>query len=106
MGEEPKVEDVYDSEDTLSSVQRDLLEGNECTRNGVNATYVNFNFMYGSCAEVERLCSIVKHTLTDERRGVMSPHVFETILFLKVNRDLWSIEDLVTVDQNRRLKEV
>ena len=43
----------------------------------------------GSAAEVERLWSIAKHILTDTR-SKMAPIVFEAILFLRFNRDIWN----------------
>jgi hypothetical protein len=42
----------------------------------------------GSAAEVERLWSMARYTLTTTR-SIMSPIVFEAILFLRMNRVLW-----------------
>ena len=42
----------------------------------------------GSAAEVERLWSMARYTLTTTR-SIMSPIVFEAILFLSMNRVLW-----------------
>lgn len=49
-----------------------------------NEVYINCDFIYGSCAEVERLWSLANYILTDERKGNMSPVMFEAILFLKI----------------------
>ncbi len=43
----------------------------------------------GSAAEVERLWSVAKHILTESRSG-LAPIVFESILFLRFNRELWN----------------
>ena len=43
----------------------------------------------GSVAEVERLWSIAKHILT-ESRSATAPILFEAILFLRINRELWN----------------
>ena len=53
-----------------------------------DSDYINANFILGSCAEVERLWSLAKFVLTDERSR-MTPQLFEAILFLKVNKDWW-----------------
>lgn len=51
---------------------------------------------------VERLWSIAKLVMTDRRRG-LSPIVFEAILFLNQNADLWGIEDIVkAIEMNKR----
>ncbi len=42
----------------------------------------------GSAAEVERLWSMARYTLTTTR-SIMSPIIFEAILFLRMNRVLW-----------------
>jgi hypothetical protein len=46
--------------------------------------YVNCNFIFGSAAKVERLWSMGKRILRYDRSS-MTPFVFETMLFLKVN---------------------
>ena len=43
--------------------------------------YGDCNFIYGSVAEVERLWSIAKHILTDERKGRMDTNMFQNLLF-------------------------
>ena len=42
-----------------------------------------------------------KHILTDERKGMMDPIMFEAILFLKLNRRLWNLGDAVQADADR-----
>jgi len=66
------------------------------------SAYINCNFIFGSCAEVERLWSIAKHILKDNRKGVLDPVVFEIIILLKLNRRLWNINDLVDADEIRK----
>lgn len=50
--------------------------------------YINCDFILGSAAEVERLWSLAKHILEDDRLG-MHPETFEIIIFLKVNSRFW-----------------
>jgi len=51
--------------------------------------YMNCSFILGSVAEVERLWSIAKNILRDNRKS-MTPIVFESLLFLKVNSKYWN----------------
>jgi len=45
--------------------------------------YMNCSFIFVFVAEVERLWSVSKHILRDNRKS-MTPLVFEAVLFLKV----------------------
>ncbi len=45
-------------------------------------------FILGSAAEVERLWSVAKNVLKDNRKS-MTPLLFEALLFLKVNNSYW-----------------
>ncbi len=54
-----------------------------------NDKYMNCDFILGSVAEIERLWSIAKNILTDNRED-LAPLVFEAILFLNVNRTYWN----------------
>ena len=63
---------------------------------------INCNCIFRSCAEVERLWSIAKHILTDNRKGVTDPVVFEILIFLKLIRRLWGVNNLVDVDEIRK----
>jgi hypothetical protein len=56
---------------------------------------LNCNFIYGSCAEVERLWSIAWHILTNQKMGKLSPTVFEALIFLKLNKRLWDIHSVI-----------
>jgi hypothetical protein len=50
--------------------------------------YMNADFILCSSAEVERLFSIGKYMLTDSRKN-MAPIVFESLMYLRVNRRFW-----------------
>ena len=79
-----------------------IMNDEEEERSNVSSKYGNCDFIYGSCAEVERLWSIAKHILTDERKGMMDPIMFvEAIIFLKFNRRLWNLGDVVQADADR-----
>ena len=55
----------------------------------------------GSAAEVERLWSMAGYVLTKDR-AKMSPLVFECIMYLQYNKDLWSLEDVVKANKRRK----
>ena len=100
-GEEEKDNDDGDS----IAAELDKVEEEERAASAgeqQNASYVNCNFIYGSCAEVERLWSMAKHILTEDRRGMMDAVMFEIFIFLKVNRRLWELGDVVDADHIRR----
>ena len=63
-------------------------DGHEVRENNVVEDHV-LDHVIGSVAEVERLWSIAKHILT-ERRAAKAPILFEAILFLRINRELWT----------------
>ena len=65
--------------------------------------YVNLDFIMGSAAVVEQLWSKSDCVFTKRRAG-LSPLVFEMIMFLKENRDLWSIYDVAEADDRLKLK--
>ena len=66
-----------------------------------NSVYGNIDFILGSAAEVERLWSLAKHILEDDRRGMMSEDMFEALLFLKVNRRFWNEQNVAEADMTR-----
>ena len=91
--------DDYDSFDELDNQE------NVARRYGPNQEdlrYVNCDFIFGSCAEVERLWSVAKFVLTDERKGKMSPVVFEAILYLKMNERFWDLNDITAADHQHQ----
>jgi hypothetical protein len=50
--------------------------------------YVNLDVIPGTSVNCERLFSLAKHIMTDTRKSA-TPILFEALLFLKVNYDLW-----------------
>ena len=65
--------------------------------------YANLNFIMGSAAVVEQLWSKSDCVYTKRRAG-LSPLVFEMIMFLKENRDLWSVYDVAEANDRRKTK--
>ena len=51
--------------------------------------YIDTTFVKGSTAEVERLFSIDKNFMTNNRKRI-APQLFEAIVFLKMNERLWN----------------
>ena len=88
--------DAGGDDDSIDSFVR-ISQSDVTNENNTNR-YVNCDFIFGSCAEVERLWSIAKFILTDERRGRMTPGMFEALLFLKINKRFWGLEDVVKAD--------
>jgi hypothetical protein len=56
--------------------------------------YIDCDFIFGSAAQVEQLWSIARYILTTQRSS-LTPLLFETLLFLKVNNRFWSQETVV-----------
>ena len=56
----------------------------------LTSPYKNVDFICGSAAEVERLWSIAKYILTDNRAR-LTPAMFEALLFLKTNDEYWDM---------------
>lgn len=54
----------------------------------------------GSAAAAERVWSMAGKVLTDERSS-MSPLVFELIMYLKYNKRLWDISDVIEANKRR-----
>ena len=50
--------------------------------------YENVDYICASAAEVEQLCLIAKHILSNSRSR-MTPNLFEALVFLKVNNEYW-----------------
>ena len=50
--------------------------------------YMDCAFCVATSNTVERVFSACKHILTDERK-CMSPIMFESLIFLKVNKNFW-----------------
>jgi hypothetical protein len=65
------------------------LENGEAPPEAQNK-YIDCRFILGTNNTVERLFSRAKRFLTDARAG-MTPYMFEVIMFLKMNEDLWGI---------------
>ena len=63
--------------------------------------YGNCNFICGSSVEVERLWSIAIHIITDIRKDMMKPMMFEVLLYLKINREYWDIHTVFATDVAR-----
>ena len=85
---------------------KELLEEKKAAR--VNAAKVKSKYIIqvkkailGSAAEVERLWSMAGRVLTKDR-SAMSPLLFECIMYLKYNRELWSLADVVEANKRRK----
>ena len=70
--------------DRIKQRKTGMIEGD------LTSPYKNVDFICGSAAEVERLWSIAKYILTDNRSR-MTPAMFESLLFLKTNEEYWDM---------------
>lgn len=85
-----KKDDITPRKGTLQS------ENNSSASDNVNTDSI-FDHVIGSAAEVERLWSIARYILTDQR-SKLAPILLEAILFLRFHRNLW---DELTVMEAR-----
>ena len=67
----------------------------------VNKEYIDPSFILGTSDIVERFFSLCKYVLTDQRAS-MTAENFETIVFLKANRDLWGLPEVAEAIKNAR----
>ena len=51
--------------------------------------YCNLDMLPGTSVNCERMFSLAKHILTDTRKRTSAP-LFEALLLLKVNRQMWN----------------
>ncbi len=73
--------------------ERERMRGRGQTEQESQIKYINCDFILCSAAEVERLWSLAKNIITTDRNR-MYPIQLEAILFLKLNEELWDIEDV------------
>jgi hypothetical protein len=64
--------------------------------------YIDLNFVVGSAAIVESMWSELDDLLCNKRRSCMSPLNVEMIMFLKKNKDLWSLQDVHLANSMRK----
>ena len=60
--------------------------------------YINLDFILGTNDLVERFFSQCKYVISDHRAG-LSPYMFECIMFLKANKHMWDLNDVVAAMQ-------
>ena len=81
---------------TLAERMRDIIKN-------------NCDFICGSVAEVERLWSVAKKVLTNNR-SCLTTVMFETLIFLKINEDYWDLQSVQTshsmARKPKRTKEI
>ena len=68
----------------------ELHRQKRCRLSDEQDRYIDCSFCVASSNTIEQLFSVCKHVLTDQRK-CMSPIMFEALLFLKVNRELWDL---------------
>jgi hypothetical protein len=67
---------------------------------GPKTKFVDLQFLLSISNVVERLFSLARLILTDERKN-MSPIVFEAMLYLQKNREYWSVIDVAQAMRNK-----
>ena len=58
-----------------------------------HSNYIDPRFVLGTTVEVERFFSLCGNILTDTRSS-LSPEMFECIVFLKVHKDKWGLDEV------------
>lgn len=67
--------------------------------------YLNPRLILGSVADVERLWSMSKYVLTENRQA-MTPQMFEAIMFLKLNSSYWDVSLVAEAIRNVNIRQV
>ena len=105
--DEPVALDVGPQASGLSEYDRMNLERQQKNKSRAQSIIVDSKYdpalkycVLGSSAEVERVWSMAGHVLVDARSS-MSPLIFELIMYLKYNKRLWDINDVVKANRNR-----
>lgn len=80
-------EAIPGSPDLETRLQR-ISENIAQAANEPDSPYIDCNFIFGSAAQVEQMWSQAKYILS-QQRSRMSPILFETILYLKINDRFW-----------------
>ena len=89
--EAPPGDDVDNDANRIPlSMQERIKRRKQETSDNNEDIYMNVDSICGSAAEVERLWSIAKYILTDQRKS-MTPQMFEALLFLKINERFWDL---------------
>ena len=83
-------ESEQDETNSFASRFRDKMKKRKAgvLENSKAPPYQNVDYICGSVAEVERLWSLCKYILLNTRSRI-TPHLFEALVFLKVNYDYW-----------------
>ena len=71
----------------MSDIISQGVKADEDKRNSASP-FINCNFILATAVIVERMWSKAGNLLSDSRRSMM-PLIFETIIFLNINRDYW-----------------
>jgi len=66
--------------------------------------YCNLDYILKSAAEAEKVWSNADVLLTKRRLG-MSPQLFEVILYLKYNKELWDLKDVMAANKRRKVQD-
>ena len=101
--EEDSLETDSDNSDVNFDFEKAVAAGEKRKEREVagKSKHVDCSFIMGTAACVERLWSEADEVVT-KRRKAMNPVTLEMILFLKKNKDLWNIEDVVEADKRRK----
>jgi hypothetical protein len=83
----------------------ELQERKRCRLSDEQDQYIDCSFCIATSNTVERLFSTCKHVLTDQRK-CMSPIMFEDLLFLKVNREMWDLPMVTIAMKNKEPREM
>jgi hAT family C-terminal dimerisation region len=83
----------------------ELQKRNCCRLSYEQGQYIDCWFCIATSNTAERLFSTCKDLLTDQR-NCMSPIMFEALLFLKVNREMWDLTMVTIAMKNKEPREM
>ena len=87
---------TYSFSELLKKKKAEIVDGPE-SQSKYDAAIMTVK---GDATPVEQLWSQADEVLT-KRRSTLSPAVFECIMYLKYNADLWGLEDVVEANRRR-----
>eukprot|EP00475_Leptophrys_vorax_P022829 TRINITY_DN3105_c0_g1_i5.p1 TRINITY_DN3105_c0_g1~~TRINITY_DN3105_c0_g1_i5.p1 ORF type:complete len:360 (-),score=104.60 TRINITY_DN3105_c0_g1_i5:462-1541(-) len=96
---EPELKAEEDSGLSFSERAR-LKKLKKIEENSPSSGYMNMKIVIPTSNVCERLFSIVGHVYND-RRKAMTPRHLEMLVYLKTNREFWSVEDIQAIFDER-----
>lgn len=92
-----RVENSYEDEEAVLSFAQRAMKRQKVS-SFQRTKYIDIRFLLPTSNLCERLFSKAGYAFNERRRGIL-PSNFESQIFLNLNRDLWSAEDIPRLSQ-------